>query len=149
MILGHGLGDRLEHHGLAGLGRRDDERPLAEAEGADEIHDALRLRGAGTRCVGRLERERTVWMDSAQIREIGPPIELASRLTVHRRHATIVEDDQIAAPQTGQANGWIAFRREITVRRNTERAAFGRGIKPAGHGRHLGRLTKATRYIYG
>ena len=64
-------------------------------------------------------------MDSAQIREIGPPVELASGLTVHRRHATIVEDDQVTAPQTGQANGWIALRREITVRRDAERAAFG------------------------
>ena len=147
VILGHRLRDRLQHHRFPGFGRRDDQRPLAEAEGADEIDDALRLRGAGTRCLGRLERQRTVWMDSAQIREIGAPVELASRLTVHRRHATIVEDDQIPAAQTGQANGGIAFRGQITVGGEPKRAAFLRRIKPTGHGRHLGRLTKATRYI--
>src|SRR6185295_15855523 len=131
-------GDRLKHHRLARLGWRDDERALAEAEGTNEIHDALRLRGAGTRCLGRFERQRAVWMDSAQIPEIGASVELASGLTVHRRHATVVDDDQIPATETGQANGRIAFRGQITVGGEPERAALLRRIKPAGYWCHAG-----------
>jgi len=86
-------------------------------------------------------------MDRAQIREIGPPVELACRLTVHRRHATIVEHDQIPPAETGQAHGGITFAGQITIGGEPERAAFLRGVKPTGDGRHLGRLTKATRYI--
>ena len=105
---------------------------------AHEIHDALRLRGAGTRCLGRLERQRTVGVDGAQVREIGPPVELACRLAVHRRHATIVEDDQIPAAETGQAHGRIAFGGQLTVGGEPERAAFLRRIKPTGDWWHAG-----------
>src|SRR6266566_1392264 len=136
MILRHRLGDRLEHHGLAGLGRRDDERALAEAERANEIHDALCLGRAWTRCLGRLERERTVRMDRAQIREIGPAIQLAGRLAIHCRHAAIVEHNQVAAAEPGEADLRIALRRQVTVGGEAERAAFGRGIEPAGDGSH-------------
>jgi hypothetical protein len=59
-------------------------------------------------------------MNGAQIREIGPAIELPSRLTVDRRHATVVEYDQIAAAQTGKPDGWVALGGQITVRRQAE-----------------------------
>lgn len=38
----NGIGDFLQQHRLAGLGRRDDERALAKAYGRDKIDDAQR-----------------------------------------------------------------------------------------------------------
>src|SRR5205807_8153883 len=149
VVLGHGLGDRLKHHGLAGLGRRDDERALPKSERTDQIHDALRFGGARTRGVGCFERERAIRVNGAQRREVRTSVELRGREPIDGRDAAVLEYEQIAASQTGHADGWIALRGEITVRRETERAAFGRGIKPAGDGRHLGRSIKVTRYIYG
>ncbi len=39
MVRGYGVGDLLEEDGLSGLGRRDDERPLSLADGAEEVDD--------------------------------------------------------------------------------------------------------------
>ena len=76
MILGDRLRDRLQHHRLAGLGWRDDQGALAEAERADQIDHALDIGGARARRARRLERQRAVGMDGAQRREVRPPVQL-------------------------------------------------------------------------
>ncbi len=40
VVGGDAVGDVLQHHGLAGLGRRDDESALAFADGRNHVDDA-------------------------------------------------------------------------------------------------------------
>ena len=40
VVVRDGVGDVLQHHGLAGLGRRDDQAALALADGRDQVDDA-------------------------------------------------------------------------------------------------------------
>ena len=40
VVLADGVGDALHEHGLAGAGRRDDERALALADGNEEVEHA-------------------------------------------------------------------------------------------------------------
>src|SRR5256886_15246650 len=67
----------LQHHRLPRLGGRHDQRPLAEAERADQVDDALRLRGARARRARRLEPERTRGMHRAELGELGSIVEAA------------------------------------------------------------------------
>ena len=57
--------------------------------------------------------------------EVGPAIELGCGQTVDGRDAAILEDEEVATPQSGHANRRIALGGEITVRRKAEGSAFG------------------------
>src|SRR5213078_369240 len=132
----HAFSHRLQHHGLAGLGRRDDERALPEADRTDQVHHALDVRGTRTRGAGRFERQRPRRVDRAELRELGAVAERrAGRRAVDAQHATVLEREQIAPAQTGKAHGDVALRGEIAIRREPQEAAFGGGVEPAGNGR--------------
>src|SRR5437763_16367690 len=122
----------LQHHVLAGLGRRDDERALPEAEWTDQVHHALDVRSARTRGAGRLEPQGPRRVHRAELRELGALGERrAGRRAVDAHHATVLEREQIAAAQAGEADGQVPFRGEIAVRREPQEAAFGGGVEPA------------------
>src|SRR5579859_4616202 len=139
MILGDALGDGLQHHGLSRLGRGDDERALAEPEGADQIDHALDVGRALARRARRLEREWAVGMNRAQRSEFRPSIELLDGQAVDRRDATVLECDEIAAPETGQTHRRITAARQIAVGGDPKGTALGGWIEPTGYRRH-GRL---------
>ena len=67
VVGGDAVGDVLEEHRLAGLGRADDERPLALADRVDEVDqplaEVLRV---------RLEVDQLVRVDRRQVAEVGP-----------------------------------------------------------------------------
>jgi len=77
-------------------------------------------------------------MDGTQIREIGPAVQLAGRLAIHRRYRPL--SSTIKSPRRSrESDCGSLFAGRLTVRREAERAAFGRGIKTAvmeswGHG---------------
>ena len=128
----HTLGDRLQHDRLPRLGRRDDQGALAESEGTDEVERALDLGGARTRRARTLEQQRARRVHRAEVGELGAIGERGRRIAVDRRHAAVVEHDEVAATQPGQSHARVAFGGEIAVCREPERAAFGTGIEPAG-----------------
>jgi len=90
---------------FSGFGRRDDERPLAEAEGAIEIHDALRLRVRGTRCIGRLERKGHGSDGQRPDREIGRAVGWAAGSPFTVRHATLSVRSVAAAADRQRTDG--------------------------------------------
>jgi hypothetical protein len=57
MVVGDGLGDVLQQHGLAGARRRDDQRALALALRADQVDHARRL--VLDRRIERVEPQRS------------------------------------------------------------------------------------------
>ncbi len=66
MVRGDRRGDRLEHHGLAGLGRRHDETALALADRAHQVDDPRYRRAAR-----RLEAQALLWVKGCQRGEVG------------------------------------------------------------------------------
>ena len=85
----NGVGDVLQHHGLTGLGRRDEEPPLALADGRDDVDDA-----AGEVFLGldvAFELERLVGVQRREVLEQDLVLGGLGRLTVdlvelgHRR----------------------------------------------------------------
>jgi hypothetical protein len=75
-------------------------------------------------------------MHRPKVRELGALRQSVRWRSVDGHDPAVVEDDLIAATQPGQANGGVPTGREITVRRDTERAAAFRGrIEPTGDGR--------------
>ena len=67
VVRGDRVGDRLQHHRLAGLGRRDDEAALALADRRDEVDDAGRQDarlGLEAQSVLRVERRQLAELDA-------------------------------------------------------------------------------------
>jgi hypothetical protein len=79
MVAGDGRGDRLQHHGLTGLGRRDDQRPLALADRHDEVEDA-----GGEDIRFGLEPQPFARMQRGEVVEVRPRQRLAGRHAVDR-----------------------------------------------------------------
>ena len=73
------LGDGLQHHRLPGLGRRDDQRALALAEGAEQVDHAVGEVGLTLADQPALEPELLVGMDGAEAGEVGAAAELGGR----------------------------------------------------------------------
>ena len=67
VVRGDRVGDRLQHHRLAGLGRRDDEAALALADRGDQVDDPggedVRL-GLEAQALLRVERRELVELDA-------------------------------------------------------------------------------------
>ena len=66
------LGDGLQHHRLARLGRRHDERALALAERAEDVDHPVGEVGLALADEPALEPELLVGMDGAEPAELGP-----------------------------------------------------------------------------
>src|SRR6058998_1891625 len=110
IVEGDPFGDRLQHHRLPGLGRGDDQRALAEAEGAHEIDDALDLGGARARGLRGLEQQRPRRMHGAELGELGALREPLRGGAVHARHAAVLERHEVAAAQPRQPDGGVSPR---------------------------------------
>ena len=67
MVVHDGLGDVLQHHGLAGLGRRHDDAALALADRRDQVEDAAADVFRGT--VAAFEAERLAREQRGQVLE--------------------------------------------------------------------------------
>ena len=66
VVLGDGVGDLLQQDGLAGLGRRGDERPLALSDRAQQVDDAgldAAVLGLEVELLLRIERRQVVEQD--------------------------------------------------------------------------------------
>ncbi|HEY2056757.1 MAG TPA: hypothetical protein VGH57_00190 [Amycolatopsis sp.] len=86
------LRDRLQHRGLAGLRRRDDQRALPLPDRRDEVeHPGGQLVAAG------LEDEPLVRVHRGEIPELGP--RPAGLLPVDRGDGVTVARDLVAAAQ--------------------------------------------------
>jgi hypothetical protein len=77
MIVADGLGDVLQHHGLTGLGRRDDQPALTPADGRDQIDGAGRdVLGAAVADLQRQpllgEQRREVLEQDLRLGVLGP-----------------------------------------------------------------------------
>jgi hypothetical protein len=91
VVVHDGVGDVLQQHRLAGARRRDDQRALALADGAEQVDDAGRvvLRGVGTRGCSRprVERRQVVEEDLVA-RDLGR-LEV-DRLDLEQREVALV-----------------------------------------------------------
>ena len=90
----------------------------------DYPHEAALLRNVAAELAGA---ERVITYNG---RAFDLPM-LASRLTVHRRHAAVVEDHQVPAAQSREVHGGIALRRQVAVGRESKTAALLGGVIPA------------------
>jgi hypothetical protein len=80
------LGERLEHHRLAGLGRRHDHRPLPESHRADEVDDTIGEVGATEPAKAAVECELLVRVDGGQFVELAAVPEGRRVLAVEQAH---------------------------------------------------------------
>src|SRR5439155_2923946 len=104
-----------------------------------QVHHALDLGGARARRPGGLEQERSRGVDGAELRELGAVREpRIRRRAIHAHHATVLERDEVAAPQSGEPDRGVALGGEVARRREADEAALGRGIEPAGDWWHGG-----------
>ena len=114
VVRGDRVGDRLQHHRLACLGRRDDERALALADRHDQVDDA---RGEDVRL--GLEAQPLLRVERGELGELDAVARLVWVLAVHRvqAHERVVllaalavagladrAGDRVAAPQVELAN---------------------------------------------
>src|SRR5437867_1226302 len=107
--------------------------PLAEAERAHQVHHALDLGGARARRPGGLEQEWSRGVDGAELRELGAVREPRTRRrAIHAHHATVLERDEVAAPQSGKPDRGVALGGEVAARGEADEAALWRGFAPAG-----------------
>src|SRR5881296_2909367 len=124
----------LQHHRLSRLGRRDDQGALAEPQGADQVHDALDLGRARARGLGGLESQGARWVHRPELCEVEPLVQVGGRQAVDARHAPVLQGDEIAAPQAGEAHPGITLGGQIAVGGEPYGAAVGRRVEPAGDG---------------
>ena len=73
VIARHALRHRLQHRGLARLGRRHDERPLSLAEGTEQVDEAGDFVGGPAGAGRHLERQHFLGVAGGQLRELGAP----------------------------------------------------------------------------
>jgi len=145
MVERHALRYRLQHHRFSGLGRRHDQRPLAETQRADQVDDALDLRRTRARGLGGLEAQGARRMHGAELREIGPLRQVGRRPAVDAHHTPVLHRDEIAAPQSGETHAGIALGGQIAVGGDAYRAAVGGGVEPAGDGSQESSCRSITR----
>jgi hypothetical protein len=140
------FGDRLHEHRLAGAGRGDDERALAEADGRDEVDRAAREFRAALRRPAGLERQATLGVARRERLEVGTARALDRVGAVerddlgHRDAAAMVaagaRDDRIAAaqavlPHEVRRDPGVARFVEIAVLGAADEAGITRGVEPA------------------
>ena len=63
-------------------------------------------------------------MDRTERREVRTAVELCHRQPVDRHDAPVFERNEIATAEPRETDGGIAFRRQVTIRREPERAAL-------------------------
>ena len=104
MVVGDGLGDVLQQHGLAGARRRDDQRALALALRADQVDHpgALVLH----RRIGAIECQLLIGIERRQVVKIDP---VTHRLRIIEIDAGKPVDGKIALTILGSAH--FAFHR--------------------------------------
>ena len=95
MVVGDAGGDGLQHRGLAGLGRSDDQRALAEAERGDQVDQAAGHVTLPARRLGALELEHAARVHRGKPVEVGPAPGLLRRASVDR--GDLAEQRRLAA----------------------------------------------------
>ena len=96
VVLGYGVGDLLENHGLAGLGGRDDKPSLALADRGDKVQ-----KPGGRLLADGFQGEAFVRMEGGQIIEERPVLDL---LGVHSVDFLDLKQGEKALPVLGRAH---------------------------------------------
>ena len=99
VVGGHRVGDVLQHHRLAGARRGDDQRPLALADGGDEVDDPCR--GVMDLRSHHFHHQPVVRIERRQVVEVDAVADMAGFLEIDVRH---LEQGEIPLPVLGRAD---------------------------------------------